>query len=183
MRSLPEKIRTKQRSQESFKVNWRRSFCFFFRYIFGSIKFMFVCSTEYTPVNGHINADSVIRVSKQSVVVWTIWRRTTPTLWSRYGWSYPINVLWWFMKWNQSKNAFFFAFYFQCTVCDKSFKSDRILRGHMRLHSEKSFSCEVCLKKFYRQYHLKSHMKVHQEYYIYNTIEWTTQKPGFDSVI
>lgn len=81
---------------------------FFFGIFFNSIKFMFVCSTEYTPVNGHINADSVIRVSKQSVVVWTIWRRTTPTLWSRYGWSYPINVLWWFMKWNQSKNAFFF---------------------------------------------------------------------------
>lgn len=50
----------------------------------------------------------------------------------------------------------------QCTECGTSFKSERILRGHMVIHStEKRFKCELCPREFYRKYHLTKHMQTH----------------------
>ena len=53
---------------------------------------------------------------------------------------------------------------FECTVCEKKFKTKGDLRTHLFVHSEdKAHSCPLCQKRYHRKQELKSHMLVHNE--------------------
>ncbi|XP_070497897.1 zinc finger protein 429-like [Chironomus tepperi] len=54
---------------------------------------------------------------------------------------------------------------FKCEICDKMFKVNSELNSHKKTIHENpgSFECEICGKKFNRADHLKSHQKTHQK--------------------
>ena len=51
-----------------------------------------------------------------------------------------------------------------CEVCDKSFKTQNILRQHMRIHTgDKPFVCNICSKAFSQMASLKYHSATHSD--------------------
>ncbi|XP_034065738.1 zinc finger protein 184-like isoform X4 [Gymnodraco acuticeps] len=51
---------------------------------------------------------------------------------------------------------------FSCSVCNKSFKHSGTLKQHLRNHTgEKLFICSICKKSFAVRGHLKGHMRIH----------------------
>uniref|UniRef100_A0A336LXH2 CSON004477 protein n=1 Tax=Culicoides sonorensis TaxID=179676 RepID=A0A336LXH2_CULSO len=49
---------------------------------------------------------------------------------------------------------------FQCTLCEKFYKTKKILKQHMEIHNKREMSCEFCNKIFYRERNLKTHIKL-----------------------
>ncbi|XP_060064955.1 uncharacterized protein LOC132545298 [Ylistrum balloti] len=48
------------------------------------------------------------------------------------------------------------SFLFSCTVCNKDFRTSRLLLRHKEIHQEHKYQCQHCDKKFYRRdYYLK----------------------------
>jgi hypothetical protein len=51
-----------------------------------------------------------------------------------------------------------------CTLCKKTFKTQNILRQHMRIHTgDKPFVCEICHKAFSQMASLKYHSATHSD--------------------
>lgn len=51
-----------------------------------------------------------------------------------------------------------------CTLCRKSFKTQNILRQHMRIHTgDKPFVCDICKKAFSQMASLKYHQATHSD--------------------
>jgi KRAB domain-containing zinc finger protein len=46
---------------------------------------------------------------------------------------------------------------FECTKCEKSYKSRNSLTAHQRMHDGTAFACDLCEKQFYHKAHLKQH--------------------------
>ena len=52
---------------------------------------------------------------------------------------------------------------FICSVCHKSFNSEKILSVHSKLHADKFFNCHICYKIFKIKGKLNAHVKTHSE--------------------
>ncbi|XP_064651619.1 oocyte zinc finger protein XlCOF6-like [Lineus longissimus] len=53
---------------------------------------------------------------------------------------------------------------YKCAICDKSFYTTQMLKGHERIHSEeRPYKCSVCDKGFLGQFALKQHTYVHSD--------------------
>ena len=54
---------------------------------------------------------------------------------------------------------------FNCNICDKSFQSNLLLKGHLKnVHLSKKYVCNLCDKVFARKGHLNYHLKqAHEE--------------------
>lgn len=51
-----------------------------------------------------------------------------------------------------------------CEVCKKTFKTQNILRQHMRIHTgDKPFVCDICNKAFSQMASLKYHLATHSD--------------------
>ncbi len=51
-----------------------------------------------------------------------------------------------------------------CQICDKSFKTQNILRQHLRIHTgDKPFVCTICSKAFSQMASLKYHLATHSD--------------------
>lgn len=51
-----------------------------------------------------------------------------------------------------------------CEVCKKTFKTQNILRQHMRIHTgDKPFVCDICTKAFSQMASLKYHLATHSD--------------------
>ena len=51
-----------------------------------------------------------------------------------------------------------------CEICKKSFKTQNILRQHMRIHTGvKPFCCDICHKSFSQMASLKYHLATHSD--------------------
>jgi uncharacterized Zn-finger protein len=51
-----------------------------------------------------------------------------------------------------------------CDVCKKTFKTQNILRQHMRIHTgDKPFVCDICTKAFSQMASLKYHLATHSD--------------------
>lgn len=51
-----------------------------------------------------------------------------------------------------------------CEVCKKTFKTQNILRQHMRIHTgDKPFVCDICSKAFSQMASLKYHLATHSD--------------------
>jgi uncharacterized Zn-finger protein len=53
---------------------------------------------------------------------------------------------------------------YTCEICDKSFKTQNILRQHLRIHTgDKPFQCSICSKCFSQMASLKYHLATHSD--------------------
>ena len=53
---------------------------------------------------------------------------------------------------------------YACDICNKTFKTQNILRQHMRIHTgDKPFVCEICNKAFSQMASLKYHLATHSD--------------------
>lgn len=117
-------------------------------------KSLYQSVTEFTQTRGRFSAAYAALRSGPVAIGQTMWPRMLAKINSRY-------------QFDQFRSDFqrciIFCSHFQCTICSKTFKSARILRGHLNLHAERNFSCEICGKRFGRRYHVKVHMKIHEK--------------------
>lgn len=51
-----------------------------------------------------------------------------------------------------------------CEICGKAYKTEQILKSHLRIHSEeKPFKCDVCGAAFKQRVTLNTHLRVHSD--------------------
>ena len=52
----------------------------------------------------------------------------------------------------------------QCNICEKKFKTKKVLHQHMKeVHEKKKYKCQYCGFEFAKSGHLSRHMKIHED--------------------
>lgn len=55
---------------------------------------------------------------------------------------------------------------YKCTICERSYPSQKSLNEHGKIHSQKTFECDHCKRIFFYNYKLLSHKKKCQKYLV-----------------